>query len=541
MRAPFSRTLHDLLDEQAGRHGDAVAVIDRGLSISYAGLRERAGCVSAALRADGVRFGDRIGLIAGNRLEWVEICFGISGAGGVTVPFSTWSTQPELEYLIADSGITTLFAMAAFGDRDYAADLAALAPEVAAGGVGARFPNLRRIVLIEPRAGDGFTDYAGFIGGAPALEAPLPPGEAASAVSDGLILYTSGSSARPKAVKLRQAGIVENGFNIGERQGYGPNDKVLLSPPLFWSYGSANCMAATLSHGATLVLQEKFNAAGTIELIERHGCTALYTLPGITNAVLRDPGFSRKRVATLRTGLTIGSPQDVIDVAEKLGAAEICNIYGATETYGNCCVTWHHWPLERRAHCQGPPLPGNELRFVDPETGEVVAHGEPGLTEVRGHVMPGYSGGSADQNAVVFSPDGFYRTGDVGRLDEHGAFVFIGRSTEMIKRAGINISPAEIEEILLQHPSVELAGVVGASDRERGERVVAFVVLDPGNPVTEADLLAHCGAVASKYKLPDRIEIRTQLPQTPTGKLLRRDLKQEAAALFPHAAEARHG
>ena len=155
--------------------------------------------------------------------------------------------------------------------------------------------------------------------------------------------------------------------------------------------------------------------------------------------------------------------------------------------------------------------------------------------------MPGYSGGSASQNEAVLTQDGYYRTGDVGRLDEHGAFVFVGRSTEMIKRAGINISPAEVEEILLQHPLVEQVGVVGAADRERGERVVAFVVLTPGNSVTEAELLAHCGAVASKYKLPDRIEIRSHLPQTPTGKLLRRDLKQEAGTLFPEPARARHG
>src|SRR5690606_2239244 len=138
----------------------------------------------------------------------------------------------------------------------------------------------------------------------------------------------------------------------------------------------------------------------------------------------------------------------------KLGVPELCNIYGATETYGNCAVAWHHWPVERRARSQGCPLPGQEFRFRDEETGEEVGPGRPGLVEVRGYITPGYSGVSSELNPDAFTADGFYKTGDVGMLDEEGGFVFVGRSTEMIKRAGINVSPAEIEEVLLQHPGV---------------------------------------------------------------------------------------
>ena len=137
-----------------------------------------------------------------------------------------------------------------------------------------------------------------------------------------------------------------------------------------------------------------------------------------------------------------------------LGARELCNIYGATETCGNCCVTWHHWPLERRARCQGPPLPGQELRFVDEETGLPVPPGAPGLVEVRGYTTRGYQGASAPLNAMAFSADGFYRTGNMGRLNADGDFVFVGRVGEMIKRAGINVSPAELEAALRRHPSV---------------------------------------------------------------------------------------
>ena len=541
MKAPFGRTLFDVLAEQAERHGDVPAVIAGAAEISYAELAARANRVASALAARGIRRGDRIGILIGNRPEWLEICLGASGAGAVAVPLSTWSTRRELEFLLADADIRALFALAEFGDRDYARDLAMLAPEIAEGRPAEKFPRLREVILVEPRAGDRFTSYADFIDAGVAGAVALPPGTASSAADDGLILYTSGSSAHPKAVRLAQFAIIENGFNIGERQGLRAGDRVLLSPPLFWSYGSANALPAVLTHGATLVLQEKFEPGAAIDLIERHRCTALYTLPGMTSAIVRHPAFSRARVATLRTGLTIGSEQDVVDAAEQLGASEICNIYGATETCGNCCVTWHHWPLERRASCQGEPLPGNELRFVDAESGRTVAAGEPGLVEVRGYVAAGYAGASADQNATAFTADGFYRTGDVGRLDASGAFVFIGRSTEMIKRAGINVSPAEVEDVLRRHPGVALAGVVGVPDRERGELVVAFVVPVADGAVTVEQLLAHCRSVASKYKIPDRIEIRSALPQTPTGKLQRRDLKQSAAELIAQTGRPAHG
>ncbi|MGW9333591.1 class I adenylate-forming enzyme family protein [Bosea sp. NPDC055594] len=523
--APFSRTLFDLLREQAGRRGAHPAVIADESVISYAEMAGRAARVASALARNGVRRGDRVGLLISNRTEWLELSFGASAVGATIVPFSTWSTRQELAFLLADSGVRILFALPRFGDRDFLADLTVLreATEIA---------SLRQMVILADEVPQGFTAYRGFLA-ENGPEAGLPPGLGASAIDDALILYTSGSSSHPKAVRLRHHGIIENGFNIGERQGLRAEDRVLLSSPLFWAYGGSNALPATFTHGATLVLQEKFDAAEAIALIERHRCTAIYTLPAMTSAMLLDPSFSPERTASLRTGVTIGSPKDIVDAATRLGAAEICNIYGATETYGNCCVTWHHWPLERRARCQGTPLPGVEMRFVDPETGAAVAQGEAGLAEVRGYVTPGYSGASASQNEAILTADGFYRTGDMGQLDEGGAFVFVGRDTEMIKKAGINISPAEIEEVLLRHPAVRQTCVVGVPDARRGEIVVAFVV--PEGPVSAEELTAHCREMSSKYKVPDRIELCEALPLTATGKVMRRALKGDAVALVERA------
>jgi len=539
VNAPYSRTLFDLLRERSEKTPQAIAVVSRGVPVTYSELRFRSRVVASSLKSQGVKRGDRVGALLCNCVEWLELAFGAYAAGATLVPFSTWSTRNELEFLLADSQIKLLVSHARFGDRNFALDLAILAPELAQGGRSARFPNLQNVVFLGADASTHFGHYEDFIASATPGE-DLPPGSAASASDDALILYTSGSSAIPKAVRLKHYGVVENGFNIGERMALGPSDRVLLSAPLFWSYGSANALPATMTHGGTLVLQERFEAAGAIELIEKFHCTAIYTLPGMTKAIASRPEFTPARVRTLRTGLTIGTPQEFLFAVKTLGAAQLCNVYGATETYGNCCVASSEWPVEKRAISQGQPLPGNELRFVDVDTGDPLLAGEIGLAEVRGYVMAGYCGASSDQNASAFTADGFYRTGDVGRLDEDGAFVFVGRNTEMIKRAGINVSPAEVENILSSHPGVVQAAVVGAADAERGELIVAFVV--PANAsVTAAELIAHCRGVASKYKVPDRIQFINSLPLTVTGKLQRRALKQIAVELVDASGGPSHG
>lgn len=522
MRAPFSRNLFDLACEQAERYPERLALIAGETRLTYRQLEQRARAVAAGLAAAGVGRGDRVGLLVDNRAEWVEICFGIAAVGATAVPFSTWSKRRELEFLFADSGIRALFFVDRIGGQDYAADVRELAARAA--------PGFKALVAIG-EAPPGALAYPAFVAAAPALAELPAPGEGAQAHADALILYTSGSTSYPKAVPLAHGATIENGFNIGERQGLGPGDVVLLSLPLFWSYGSANAMCATLTHGATLLLQPRFEPGEALELIERHAVSAIYTLPALTAALLAHPDFRPSRTRSLRTGLTIGTPQDVAAAAEELGAREICNIYGQTETYGNCCVTWHHWPLERRKLVQGPPLPGVTLRIVDPESGEALPLGEVGEIQVKGNLTRGYEGTSGEQNAKAFTADGFFRTGDLGRLTPQGDVQFAARDSEMIKRAGINIAPAEVEDVLRQHPAVAEAGVAGAPDPEKGEIIVAFVVPANGAAPSAAELKAHCRALASSYKIPDRIEFCKVLPVTTTGKLMRRELKQMAAAL----------
>ena len=522
MKAPYSRTIFELLCEQADVAPWHEAAISAGGQATYGELADRSRRVAGCLREGGIRRGDRIGLLSDNRIAWLEIFFAAAALGATVVPLSTWSTRDELEYLIDDSRIRWLFAIERFGGHAFVETLSTLV-------AGGRIRGLETLVSIDGPGRKGVVAYAGFPGGDPV--ASLPPGEGPSATDPLVVLYTSGSSSRPKAVPLAHYATMENAFNIGERQGLVRSDRVLVAVPLFWAYGAINALPAVVSHGATLVLQGHFDPGGALDLVERHRCTALYTLPAMTNALVAHPAFRPARTASLRTGLTIGGPQDVIKAARELGVAGICNIYGGTENHGNCCVTPHDWPLERRAACQGPPLPGVAVRIRAPESGELVAAGTVGEIEVRGYLTSGYDGASARFNAEAFTGDGYFRTGDLGALDESGAMHFAGRSSEMIKRSGINVSPAEVEDALQRHPAIALAGVTGVADPVRDEIIVAWVVAKPGHAIAVDVVLAHCRALLSRYKVPDRLFVTDSLPLTVTGKLMRRELKQMTTAM----------
>ncbi|HEY0638133.1 MAG TPA: class I adenylate-forming enzyme family protein, partial [Pseudonocardiaceae bacterium] len=527
MNAPAARTLDGLLREWARRRPDGPAVVAGEERPVYRELLGRALGAAARLRALGVRPGDRVGLLADNRAGWLDVCFGAALLGAPLAAFNTWVTEGELDHLLRHSGVRVLVAADVVSGNDLRGHLRALVPGPWDAVDSARYPALRAVTgfplaAAPPVAVPGPTPGGAALPGSASTDVALP-GSASTDVA--LVLYTSGSTARPKAVPLLHGELVENGFGIGERMGLTPDDRVWLGSPLFWSFGSANALMATVTHGATLVLQAPFEPAAAVALMERERCTAAYLLPTITRALLPHAPHGLR---TVRTGLTIGAPAEVRLAAEGLGVRGICNVYGATETYGNCAVTPHDAPLEVRLMSQGPPLPGVRIRVVDPRTRAELPPGEVGELEVTGHVTPGYHDGTPADDAA-FTADGHYRTGDLGRLDKRGWLRFAARASELIRSSGINVSPAEVEERLRTHPAVAEVAVVGVPDERAGEAVVAFVVPVPGAVTTPEELRAHCRAGLASYKTPSRVVLLDELPRTPTGKLSRRALRGAGA------------
>jgi fatty-acyl-CoA synthase len=515
----------DLVAENAERTPDKTAVITASRTMSYSDLRDEGEHVAAGLAALGVRRGTHVGLLCTNRAEWLTVLLGANRLGATVAAFDTWSRAWDLEYLLANADVSVLVTLDEFRGRDYIADLRALVPELDRprrdGWRSERFPRLRDVIVLGEDVPVAATPFAAL------LNEPLPsgaPGNDASAADVAFVLYTSGSTARAKGVPLVNFAAIENGFNIGERMRLTADDVVWVSVPLFWSYGSANALMATMTHGATIVLQEVFEPGEALDLIEEHRCTVAYTLPNITAKLIEHPTFTRERTASLRTGLTIGLEEDVRRAAEELGISGICNVYGSTETYGNCCVTPTDLPLETRMRSQGPPLPGMVVRVVDQETRAEATPGEAGEVLVGGYVSGRYLNND-ELTRQSFSPDGFYRTGDLGYLDAEGLFHFVARTTEMIKTGGINVSPIEVERFLVAHPAVRGAAVVGRPDRELGQVVVAYIETAGGAEVTSDELADYCRGRLASYKVPREIVICAELPKTDTGKLDRRAVR----------------
>ena len=516
MAHPRSRTLPDLLDEITARDPAHELIVSAGERLSYGETRARARELAKGLLRLGVRRGDKVALLMGNRPEWLVIDFAVALLGATLVPVSTWSRARELGYVLDHCDATTLITIARFAGQDYLGMLAEL------GGVGsARLPKLARVVVVDGEPGGPPTAFGALQDlGAAVADAELDVAQRAVQADDvAYILYTSGTTSTPKGVQLAHGGLIENMWNIGERQHLTSADRMWMGISLFWSFGCANALLAVMTHGGTIVLQESLEAGAALALIERERCSVYYGTPNIALALTEHPERARRDLSSLRTGAAIGPPP-AMQMVMDLGVREICNVYGLTETYGNCSVTDAHDSADVRRSTVGFPLPGMEIRIVDRETRRPLPTGEVGEILVRGYLTPGYYK-DVDKNAAAFDAEGFLVTGDLGAIGDDGRLRFRGRIKEMVKTGGINVAPLEVEEVLLGHPAVEQAYVVGLPDPRKEEILAAVVVLHDGHEAEPEALRAFCKAALAAFKVPQEFRLlrRDELPVTATGKV----------------------
>jgi len=513
---PEARTVGALLDERAAADGARLALLgDDGQSYDYAGLRARVRGLARDLIALGLRPGERLAILMGNRAEWLLLDLAAKLIGAIPVGINTWSTSRELEYVLDHSGAAALITTDRFLKADFLAMLDGLRPW------NERLPALRRVVVLGAGARDDMLAFARFDGmGAGVAEAELDRLAGAVRPEDpAILLYTSGSTSRPKGVLLAHRGLIENMWDIGARLHLEPEDRVWLAVSLFWALGSVNALFAAFTHAASVVLQDHFEAGAAVRLIAQARCTALYGTPNMLAALLADPARGPDDLASVRKCATIGTPEQMHRTIAEI-APMACQIYGMTETYGNCAVTDAADPAELRATTVGPPLDGQRIRIADPDTGRTLAAGETGEVRVKGHVMLGYYR-DPERSAAAFDADGWLLTGDLGFIGADGRLRFRGRIKEMVKSGGINIAPAEVEEVLQAHPDVAQAYVVGLPDAARDEVLAAVIVPRAGTAPDAAALAAHCAGALAAYKLPRvwRVVAETALPLTITGKV----------------------
>jgi acyl-CoA synthetase (AMP-forming)/AMP-acid ligase II len=501
----------------AAENPDAIFVIGDDGVLTYGEAARRCAAISTWLQALGLKPGDRIGVLLPNGIRWCAALLGAHAAGLSVVPLNSWYRVDELEGVLRRSRTRAVITQSHIFGHDFDSDLHS---------IGERLDETTFLGAFEWPSG------AEFPAGMPiaAESAPLAVLDATPSREqhEALLMFTSGSTAEPKAVRLSHRGLIRNAHAIGERQGVTSADRVWFASPLFFVFGCANALPNTLTHGATLCLQERFDAAEALEFIESHRCSVYYGVAPVTRALAACPDLTRRDISSLRTGTANATPDDLRLAIDVLGVTNVCNAYGMTEGYGHTTITAHTDSREVRIHTQGRPLPTQEVRICD-DAGSEARPNEAGQIYIRGSITSGYLD-EPDLDAGGVDDD-WFRTGDVGLLDDDGRLHFLGRSSEIMKVKGINISPAEVEQVLVRHPRVDEAFVFGLPT-VHGDQIVGCTLVAEVAATEHAEFVADITTWAvlqmAKYKVPTatRVLRAEELPLTATGKVSRRALQE---------------
>jgi fatty-acyl-CoA synthase len=518
-------TLPALLDRSVARFGDRDALISARGRWTYARLGERVAAVAAGLAARGVGPGTHVGLLAPNWPEWLVVAFAVWRCGGVVVPISTLYRPRELHHALTLADVEVLVAARSFLKHDYPALLAE---------AGAA-PRLRDVVWLDAPAPGEPVDLGALDGRAMPPVATAGPGrttDAARPDAPATIMFTSGSTAEPKGAVHTQEALALAAVEDAAVLGLEPEDRTWGYLPFFFAGGLVAVGLATLAGGGGVVLQEVFEAGETLSLLERERVSVFFAWPHQAEALLAHPRFATTTLH-LRKGVGANTRW-----AASIYPAEhdATSSFGMTETPPLCCAWPWDAPQALRVASHGPAVGSRELRIVDPTTGCALAAGEEGEICVRGPtLMTGYY---KQERTTAFDADGFFHTGDLGRLDERGALHFVGRLKDVIKSGGANVAAAEVEAVLMSHPAVAVAYAIAIPDPSRGESVGAFVV--PAADVEPDALVAWCRERLASYKVPRAVWLRREdeLPQKGSGKADKAALRAEAARLAGEARRA---
>ncbi len=438
----------------------------------------------------------RVGMLIPTTGAFGAVLHGVLMAGRTAVPLNYLLEHETLEYCVKDSGCDLVIASRRLVEH-----------------LGCE-PRGARVVYLED------LDFKRM----PVPRWPAMVGRDETAV----VLYTSGTSGRPKGVMLTHGNLLSNVRQVERHVGLIKGDTFLGVLPQFHSFGITALTLAPMLLGCRVVYTARFNAKKLTELIVSHGATIYIGIPSMYGAILSSKSASASEFSSVRLAISGGEPLPA-DIRERFldrFGVPICEGYGLTETSP---VTNVLLPHEGRAGTVGRAVPGVRFRVVEPETGRELGVDEEGELRIAGpNVMKGYLN-LPEETASVFDDRGFFRTGDIGRVDTEGFVSITGRLKEMLIVGGENVFPREIEEVLNAHPAVHASGVVGRHDPVRGEVPVAFVECEEGERVGGDELVRWCRERLAGYKVPKHVEVVDALPRNPTGKVLRRELKVRLA------------
>jgi HIP---CoA ligase len=514
-------TVPRMLARSAERFGERVAIEDGPVSLSYRALRERVLEVSASLVARGVRRGDRVAIWAPNVWEWAVAALGVLNVGAVLVPVNTRYRGHEAAYLLNKSGARLLFTLTDFLDTDYVGLLRE---------AGEALPALEGIVVLRGRTPEGAISLDDFLAEGRSVSREAVEARASEVDPEDPvdILFTSGTTGKPKGVVCTHAQNLRTTRDWAEVTGLREGDRYLIVLPFFHSFGYKFGLLVGLMMGTTVMPEAVFDAGVVLKRIQKDRVNVLPGPPALYQSILLRPDlgdFDRSSLRLAVTGAAIIPVQLIVDMREKLGFETVITGYGLTESTGVVTMCRYDDDPQTIAETSGRAVPGVEVQIQD-DDGNALPPNTPGEIVVRGYnVMKGYfEAPEATREAI--DARGFLHTGDVGTLDERGYIRITDRMKDMFIVGGFNAYPAEIENALLLHPKVAEAAVIGIPDERLGEVGMAFVVPRAGESIDEPSIIEFCKARLANFKVPRRVKVIEALPRNATGKVTKFTLRE---------------
>jgi fatty-acyl-CoA synthase len=485
-------TIVGLFDDAAGRRPDADGAAFPDSRATFSELQAASVSHARALHSAGLRRGDFVGVLLPADVDNLAVLLGIWRLGAIPVPINGRYKATELAYVVRHSGMGLLLCDTAG---------ASLAEEAQVG--------CRVVVLAEDE------DFAS---GAQLADAVALDrlAEALAPDDDALLLYTSGTTSDPKGALHSHASLVAEGRNVAGRLGLVAEDRFWSPLPMFHCGGFCTMMGAW-ANGSTFCHVGVFDATVALDQLERERCTfAFPAFEMIWLAVLDHPRYASADLSALRVVVNVGVPERLRQMQGRMPGVTQISSYGSTESCGFMCIGDVADPLDVRVTTSGRPLPGMELRVVDPESRTDVEAGQVGEALYRGSTRFSRYHRDPEHTAVVIDADGWFHSGDLLKRDDEGRVTFIGRLKDMLKVGGENVAAAEVEGFLLTHPAVQLVQVVGVADARYLEVVCAFVELAPGASATEQELIEHCLGRIATFKVPRYVRFVSDWPQSGT-------------------------
>jgi len=520
-------TYSALVERAAALFTDTEAISDGDVSLSFGDLGERIDQCAGALVASGIEPGDTVGVWAPNAWEWVVAGLSILRCGAVMVPVNTRFKGREAAYVLSKARVKLLFTVVGFLGNDYVTDLTES---------GETVPSLRDIVVLRGDVPDGTVGFEEFVGRASAADREIAVARGRAVVPEdlGLVMFTSGTTGLPKGVMVAQGPILTGFQHYAAQLGIHEGDRMLVINPFFHAFGFNGAISPCMMHGATILPHPVFDVASVLQRIQDEGVTVFPGPPAIFQSLLNHAGLESFDVSSLRSAITGAAsiPVETVEaMRDRLGFDVVVTAYGMTETHGLATLCMADDPPEVVSSTSGRAIPGVELRIVD-DDGNDVPSGQPGELWVRGHmVMKGYLD-APEQTAETITPDGWLKTGDVCVMNDAGYIDITDRKKDMFINGGFNVYPAEVERVMVEHPSVGQVAVIGVPDERLGEVGAAFVVPAPGSPPDVEEVLGYCRDQMANYKVPRHVWVVDELPLNPSNKVLKTDLRDRATDLL---------